>query len=305
MAKLILALAHVWVLFSAVVLLVAAGALQCHTCNDPRCSNPEPLTCSSETMCITAAILAASSENTEQQIYKSCASSSLCPATGSQTFSASEGVSSAVASAQCCNTDNCNSQTLDFPAAQTNNSLQCFSCDSRSSRCNTPLQCQGVEDSCFEASVMRGTRHVSVLGCTSANLCSPASSSVTLPLLQGFSNITIGPMCCGTSLCNRPTVKKRVFRDSNTSTTTTTSAPTTTTTSAPTTTTSATTTSTTTTTSATTTSAPTTSAPTTTTSAPTTTTNHTTNNATTFNTVCCFRLNMILLLLGLFIITFY
>ncbi|KAM6938680.1 uncharacterized protein PEZ65_004936 [Lycodopsis pacificus] len=57
---------------------------------------------------------ATSSGTPAQQIFKACASSSLCPATGSQTFSANLGASGAVASAKCCNTDNCNNETLPY-----------------------------------------------------------------------------------------------------------------------------------------------------------------------------------------------
>ncbi|XP_026201532.1 phospholipase A2 inhibitor and Ly6/PLAUR domain-containing protein-like [Anabas testudineus] len=141
----ILCLTLIWTLLST------AGALQCQTCTDLQCSNTELQTCSSETMCITASIQATSSGTTVPQIYKACASSSLCPATGAQTFSANIGVSSAVASAQCCDTDNCNSDTLNFIPSQSDNSLQCFSCDPDTSECTTPLQCQGVEDNCIQA----------------------------------------------------------------------------------------------------------------------------------------------------------
>ncbi|KAI3369110.1 hypothetical protein L3Q82_026075, partial [Scortum barcoo] len=128
-----------------------AGALQCMTCTDETCSTTVPFTCPSETMCITASIQGVSSGTPGQQIFKACASSSLCPATGSQTFSANLGVSSALASAKCCNTDNCNSETLAFPTASTTPTLQCLTCNPVTSQCTTTLQCTGVEDSCFQA----------------------------------------------------------------------------------------------------------------------------------------------------------
>ncbi|KAI3369114.1 hypothetical protein L3Q82_026079, partial [Scortum barcoo] len=56
----------------------------------------------------------------------------------------------AVTSAKCCSTDNCNSETLLFPAAPTTNSLQCFTCDLSSFPCTTKLQCREVEDRCFK-----------------------------------------------------------------------------------------------------------------------------------------------------------
>ncbi|XP_032363767.1 lymphocyte antigen 6H-like [Etheostoma spectabile] len=106
MMKLILSLTLIWALSST------ARALQCQTCTTQQCSTTAPVTCPSEMSCITASIQAISSGTPVQQIYKACASSSLCPAPGTQTFSVNLGATSAVASAQCCNTDNCNAATL-------------------------------------------------------------------------------------------------------------------------------------------------------------------------------------------------
>ncbi|XP_036970822.1 phospholipase A2 inhibitor and Ly6/PLAUR domain-containing protein-like [Acanthopagrus latus] len=133
-----------------VFLLIAAGALVCQTCTNTQCSTQAAVTCTTETMCVTANIQATSSGVTVPQIFKGCASPSLCPATGSQTFSVNLGASSAVTSAECCNTDNCNTATLPAPATPTANSLQCFYCTDQ--LCNTPLTCRGNEDRCFQAS---------------------------------------------------------------------------------------------------------------------------------------------------------
>ncbi|CAI5636912.1 phospholipase A2 inhibitor and Ly6/PLAUR domain-containing protein-like [Oreochromis niloticus] len=126
-----------------------AGALQCQTCIDEKCSSTVPLTCTSEMMCVTATILATSSRTKGKQIYKACASSSLCPSTGSQTFSIDLGVRRALTSATCCNMDNCNSKTLAAPTPQSHNGRQCNICSTP--LCNTPLQCQGVEDQCIQS----------------------------------------------------------------------------------------------------------------------------------------------------------
>ncbi|XP_030289856.1 phospholipase A2 inhibitor and Ly6/PLAUR domain-containing protein-like [Sparus aurata] len=142
--KLILSLTLIWALSST------AGALVCQTCTNTQCSSQAPVTCTSETMCITANIQANSSGVTVPQIVKGCASSSLCPATGSLTFSVNLGASSAVSSAECCNTDNCNTATLPAPATPTDNTLQCNSCTNQ--LCNTPVTCRGDENQCFQAS---------------------------------------------------------------------------------------------------------------------------------------------------------
>ncbi|CAI5636918.1 unnamed protein product, partial [Oreochromis niloticus] len=242
---------------TALILLWAlsstAGALQCQTCTNQTCSSTVTVNCSSETMCVTATILAKSSGTTATQIYKACASSSLCPATGNQTFSVDLGVESVLASAMCCNTDNCNSQNLPAPTPQSSNGLQCNAC--ATSKCNTPLQCQGVEDQCFQSMMRDGTNSFPAYGCASANLCAAASSLGSLPFMQMAGTITSGPNCTSRTTTAAPTTTTKAASTTTTAApTTTTAAPTTTT---PTTTTVAPTT--------------TTTAPTTTTAAPTTT----------------------------------
>ncbi|CAB1438575.1 unnamed protein product, partial [Pleuronectes platessa] len=146
MMKLLLSLTLIWALSST------GEALVCETCKDAACSATAAVTCPTETMCITASIQAVSSVTPAQQIYKACAPPSLCPATGSQIFSVNLGVSSSLASATCCNTDSCNSNTLPFPAVPAVNSLQCHVCDPVTSDCSSSVQCKGTEDRCFQAS---------------------------------------------------------------------------------------------------------------------------------------------------------
>ncbi|XP_038133974.1 phospholipase A2 inhibitor and Ly6/PLAUR domain-containing protein-like [Cyprinodon tularosa] len=143
--KLIVSLTIIWALYSR------AGALQCITCTDPSCSISVSQPCGSETMCITANIRGTQNGVTGTQIYKACAPPSLCPATGSQTFSVNLGLQSAIASAECCNTDNCNSQTLTSPPPQSVNSLQCIVCNPFTSECATPITCLGPETNCMTA----------------------------------------------------------------------------------------------------------------------------------------------------------
>ncbi|XP_030583139.1 phospholipase A2 inhibitor and Ly6/PLAUR domain-containing protein-like [Archocentrus centrarchus] len=143
--KLILPLILLWTLSTT------AGALQCQTCTDQTCSSTAPNTCSTGMMCITATILALSSGTQVTQIYKACAPSSLCPSTGTQTFSVNLGFQKALASAMCCKTDNCNSKTLAHPAPQSNNGRVCNVCDPSTSQCTSTLQCQGVENQCLQS----------------------------------------------------------------------------------------------------------------------------------------------------------
>ncbi|XP_053286753.1 phospholipase A2 inhibitor and Ly6/PLAUR domain-containing protein [Pleuronectes platessa] len=196
MMKLLLSLTLIWALSST------GEALVCETCTNVTCSTKVPVTCLTETMCITASIQAVSSGTPGQQIYKACAPPSLCPATGSSTFSVNLGVSSALASATCCDTDSCNSNTLPFPVVPADNSLQCHVCNPVTSDCSLPLQCKGTEDRCFQASVTNTGGTSPAFGCASTNLCAAAASLGSLPFMQDVGTITSGPACCGTSLCN-------------------------------------------------------------------------------------------------------
>ncbi|XP_071342672.1 phospholipase A2 inhibitor and Ly6/PLAUR domain-containing protein-like [Trachinotus anak] len=196
MMKLILSLTLIWALCST------AAALMCQTCTDLQCSSTTSVTCSSETACISASIDAVLFQNPGQVIFKGCALRSLCPTPGSRTFSVNFGGLRAVASAECCTADNCNSATLPFPADQSTNTLSCLTCDPATSQCTNRLQCSGVEDQCFQASVMSGSTNIAAFGCASRNLCAAAAGLADLPFLQNIGNITSGPACCGTSMCN-------------------------------------------------------------------------------------------------------
>ncbi|XP_038570950.1 urokinase plasminogen activator surface receptor-like [Micropterus salmoides] len=184
----ILSLTLIWALSST------AGALE-------QCSN-NTSTCSSGSMCVTASIQVNSSGPLIPQNIGACVPSSLCPATGNQTFSFKWGVSRQVGSLQCCNTSNCNSGNLNFPPAQPNN-LTCFTCNSTTSQCNSELRCQGVENRCVN--VTSGSSNAKLFGCISSNLCDLATNQNGLSFLQSIANITGGISCCGTSLCNAVT----------------------------------------------------------------------------------------------------
>uniref|UniRef100_A0A3Q3MPX9 Proteoglycan 4-like n=1 Tax=Mastacembelus armatus TaxID=205130 RepID=A0A3Q3MPX9_9TELE len=101
-------------------------------------------------MCITASFEATVAGAAVPQTYKACASSSLCPVTGSQTYSVNLGGSGAISSAQCCNSDNCNSATLPTPIPQPTNTLQCYTCDATTSQCTSTVHCTEIEDRCFQ-----------------------------------------------------------------------------------------------------------------------------------------------------------
>ncbi|XP_053283224.1 threonine-rich protein isoform X2 [Pleuronectes platessa] len=254
------------------------GALVCQTCTGQACSTPVLRPCPSG-MCVTASV--------QGQIYKACAPSSLCPATGSQTFSVNLDFLSALTSAACCNTDNCNSANLPSPAAASANSLLCFNCNPITSQCNSSIQCKGTEDRCFQASVTIGSNTIPAFGCASENMCAVASSLGTIPFLQSAVKIS-GLACCGTNLCNTLTATTTTVQTTTTAPTTASAATTATTTTAPTTPT-----------------APTTTTAATTTAAPTKTISTSAAAITTASDACCIRLGMIHLLIGLLVFTVY
>uniref|UniRef100_A0A3Q2ZLG9 UPAR/Ly6 domain-containing protein n=1 Tax=Kryptolebias marmoratus TaxID=37003 RepID=A0A3Q2ZLG9_KRYMA len=140
----------------------------------------------------------------QRQIYKACAPSSLCPNTGNQTFSVNLGFSSAIASAQCCNSDDCNSETLPYPRPQPCNHRQCFVCDPSSSKCDFIVQCSGEETNCFTASVKTGSTTFPVQGCMTPNTCAATKSLGRLPFMEDVGSISNGPSCCKTNKCNSP-----------------------------------------------------------------------------------------------------
>ncbi|XP_062246598.1 integumentary mucin C.1-like [Platichthys flesus] len=268
----------------------------CQTCTSQACSTPVPGPCPSG-MCVTTSV--------QGQIYKACAPSSLCPAPGSQTFSVNMDFLSALTSATCCNTDNCNSANLPSPAAGSANSLQCFSCNAITSQCNSLIQCKGTEDRCFQASVTIGSNTIPALGCASGNMCAVASSLGTIPFLQSAVKIS-GLACCDTNLCNTLTATTTTVQTTTTAPTTAPAATTATTPTAPTTATAATTpTAHTTTTAATTTAAPTTTTAASTTAAPTKTISTSATAISTSSDACCIRMGMIHLLIGLLVFTVY
>ncbi|KAK2835049.1 hypothetical protein Q5P01_015533 [Channa striata] len=171
-----------------------AGALQCQTCLDAQCSNTTVRNCSSETMCAAAAVQGKALGFKIQQIYKECAPSSLCPTTGNQSKSYQWRDYSTAESVQCCNQNNCNTETPQFLNVQPNG-LVCYSCNTTSSSCSTQLPCRGIEDRCFKVNVTAGLSTSVISGCMSANLCSTASNNTRIETGLNFT-------CCETNLCN-------------------------------------------------------------------------------------------------------
>ncbi|XP_023811398.1 cell wall protein DAN4-like [Oryzias latipes] len=187
--KLIFSLTLIYALCSS------AAALQCDACADAACSTTFSKNCSSGTLCVTASITASSPGASGTRVYKDCAAPSLCPMAGAATFSVNLGYSSAIASAQCCNSDNCNSQTLAFPTPPSANGLTCPGCDPPTSQCSSTVQCSGDQTSCFQATLNNGSTSYPALGCVSPNTCAAATGLGRLPFMENVGDITPGPVC--------------------------------------------------------------------------------------------------------------
>ncbi|XP_028300773.1 cell wall protein IFF6-like [Gouania willdenowi] len=194
MMKLIISLTLLWTISSSV------GALQCQSCSDRQCMNMTTVTCSSETMCVSATTKARTVGNTRNEFLKACAPSSLCPSTGNRTFQSNSGLSNTVTLAECCNTDNCNTRTLPAPSRnETKSGLSCHFC-ANPSVCDVELQCEGSEDRCFRANGVNGGRTPTVGGCVSTNLVETNSSLQRFSQLLNVGNFSSISSCSG-NLC--------------------------------------------------------------------------------------------------------
>ncbi|XP_071402257.1 ly6/PLAUR domain-containing protein 3-like [Centroberyx affinis] len=244
--KVILAIFLTWVVFST------AETMQCSVCedfSDPDCTNTSLVSCpSSVPLCFTATVSTSLNLGNFNGVKKSCVSTAFCGNLTSENVSINLGFTVLRAAARCCNSDNCNNQTLSVASGQPNG-LQCASCSGvGDSVCSSTVNCEGDEDRCFNGTVtLQSPLPVTTLtrGCTSAFLC---NSSTLLPSLQALplfpavlNTLSLaGLTCCEGNLCNRdsPTATSPPSTATMpTPTTTTTQTPTTTTTQTPTTTT--------------------------------------------------------------------
>ncbi|XP_028299321.1 urokinase plasminogen activator surface receptor-like [Gouania willdenowi] len=177
--------------------------LQCLSCSGSSCSSPVSVTCSSETMCITASIKDVSSG--DESFFRGCAPPTLCPNNGTFNFSTDVFDSHKIIDAECCDTNNCNSETLPVPVQQETNGLECYVCIffSGSNVCTAfTVQCKGAQDRCFIGSASTDNGVLLVAGCTSTDVCDIAPDHGVLPFMEEVGNLTSGPTCCGTNRCN-------------------------------------------------------------------------------------------------------
>ncbi|XP_042369088.1 phospholipase A2 inhibitor and Ly6/PLAUR domain-containing protein-like [Plectropomus leopardus] len=177
----------------------AGGALQCqyHELYSQDSLTYSYQNCAANEYCAAAGI----QDTFASQQWKSCVASSTCDPSN-QTFSFNFGVYNLTALVHCCNTDGCNSGNVTYPAVQTANSLQCFTCDdfSTSPVCNKTMQCVGVQDRCISWNMMTSDM-IKISGCASRNFCE--ASPELFSLFGIFSYIkSRGFMLPDITLCN-------------------------------------------------------------------------------------------------------
>uniref|UniRef100_A0A8C5DLT6 UPAR/Ly6 domain-containing protein n=1 Tax=Gouania willdenowi TaxID=441366 RepID=A0A8C5DLT6_GOUWI len=132
-------------------------------------------------------------------ISKGCAPSSRCPSTDYQSYSVNAGVSHTYATVKCCDTDNCNYDSLPAPPPRPYSGQRCFFCVPGTSDCSLTLQCHEGEDRCFKA-----TGHPAVKidkGCAPTSKC-PATGYHTFSVSVGASRAITSIKCCDSDYCN-------------------------------------------------------------------------------------------------------
>ncbi|XP_028301192.1 urokinase plasminogen activator surface receptor-like [Gouania willdenowi] len=151
-------------------------------------------------MCVTASIKDVSSG--DESFFRGCAPPTLCPHNGTFKFSTDVVDSDKIIDAECCDTNNCNSETLPVPVQQADNGLDCYFCVSGSDFCVLTVHCEGAQDRCFNGLVSTDNRVLPVAGCTSTDVCDIAPAHGVLPFMEGVGNLTSGPNCCEANYCN-------------------------------------------------------------------------------------------------------
>uniref|UniRef100_A0A672HNY5 UPAR/Ly6 domain-containing protein n=1 Tax=Salarias fasciatus TaxID=181472 RepID=A0A672HNY5_SALFA len=141
------------------------GSIWCRRCtnpNDPKCDNPVNQKCGPNQLVTDLLFLHVVESSIGfgfHQVYKDCIDHALCPSTGLQNFSVNIGALHVAASVKCCDTDECNAQTLPVPAVQSVNHLRCRGCHPTTSKCSCVVHCKGDETVCFNTTGEISTGH--------------------------------------------------------------------------------------------------------------------------------------------------
>ncbi|KAI1886293.1 hypothetical protein AGOR_G00212510 [Albula goreensis] len=181
MMKLLVALGLACALFSR------AFSLQC--CTAPEPCNPQ--TClESQDMCASLAVGISTGGSSSDLQLRSCLESDLC-----LDGSFNNGMARVTVSAECCDSDSCNTEPATPLADNSPNGRQCFTCEG--DLCNKTLDCQGPEDRCFSASLSGNNQTQMEKGCVSKSICDNAEN----PVLESLP-ISLNLTCCKGNFCN-------------------------------------------------------------------------------------------------------
>ncbi|XP_041648007.1 uncharacterized protein LOC121512682 [Cheilinus undulatus] len=161
MMKLTLCAALVWMIFSSV------GALKCVNQDFSSLPFSKPCGLPAE-LCATVAIHNTENDRRLKQTIRMCVPPSVCAAQD-EILSVSYGAFTAATSIRCCNTDDCNNDTLTYPDLKLNG-LNCSTCADQTV-CNTTVECYGNQDHCFKRTVTERGQIIQIHGCASANVC--------------------------------------------------------------------------------------------------------------------------------------
>ncbi|XP_056143672.1 phospholipase A2 inhibitor gamma subunit B-like [Lampris incognitus] len=172
--------------------LQTAEALQCHRCTTPACTNTTSVECDTDSpVCTSFTSVTCSGLASLVTVTKSCVKLSSCttPLNQQTEVSVNLGFAQNTRSQLCCNTDNCNFQTLASPLCQ-QNGKRCPSCGSLANAdagsCNSTMSCAGSENSCFSGTISSSSKVRQ--GCISKNLC---TMPATTEFLLDSSEVTI------------------------------------------------------------------------------------------------------------------
>ncbi|KAG7505102.1 hypothetical protein JOB18_023838 [Solea senegalensis] len=167
-------------------LFYTVHSLSCHVCTDQLCSNMTTVQCpDSSTVCITVTSVINNGLLGRLEIHKNCSSLTSCttPLSTEVELSVNLGYSQNSYTQICCNTDNCNMQTLAIPSFIPNGKV-CPACASAhhslAGICNTTMQCVGAENSCFTSDFTSDSSKKVELGCMTKNLCTTQAAILSL-----------------------------------------------------------------------------------------------------------------------------
>ncbi|XP_060792810.1 uncharacterized protein LOC132896113 [Neoarius graeffei] len=94
---------------------------------------------------------------------------------------------------KCCSNYRCNNETLPVMPEQSINGRRCYTCNEND--CSNKLHCEGAEDRCITATVVQGSKTMTLKGCTTENICDTT-------LLRAHGLVITDVECCKGNLCN-------------------------------------------------------------------------------------------------------